>query len=82
MSKKGNNFVNIQNRVMSSCLDVGLKVTNKYVKLKQYLKGYRKYVGWYKKLNQKCDADAHAWVSRIALLLNKYKSRATIYSQL
>ena len=28
-----------------------------------------KYVGWYKKLNQKCDADTDARVSRIALLL-------------
>ena len=57
----------------------GRMVTNKYVKF-QYLKGYRKYAGWYKKLNQNCDADADtdadARVSRIALLLYKYNCRA------
>ena len=32
--KKGYNFVKIQDRVMSSCLEMGLMVTNKYVSLK------------------------------------------------
>ena len=30
--KKGHNFVKIQNRVISSCLKVGLVVTKKYLK--------------------------------------------------
>ena len=62
---------------MFSCLEVGLTVTNKYVKFQSNTsKGIGNKWGWYKKLNQKCDADADARVSRIALLLYKYNSRA------
>ena len=69
MSKKGHNLVKIQDRVMSSCLEVGLMVTNKYVKCQcNTSKGIWNMWGGAKNLT-KCDADAAARVSRIALLL-------------